>query len=35
MDFFYEYLFGGLEYLFFVYNLCLVWLWSSIEEKFV
>ena len=33
----YGYLFGGLEYLFLcrilVWNGCLVWLWSSIEEK--
>ena len=34
----YEYLFRGLEYLFLctilVWNGCLVWLWSSMEEKF-
>ena len=29
----YGYLFGGLEHLLFVYNPCLEWLWSSIEEK--
>ena len=33
----YGYLFGGLEYLFLcrilVWNGCLVWLWSSMEEK--
>ena len=36
-EFWYGYLFGGLEYLFLcriiVWNGCLVWLWSSIEEK--
>ena len=35
----YGYLFGGLEYLFLcrilVWNGCLVWLWSSMEENFV
>ena len=35
----YGYLFGGVEYLFLcrilVYNGCLVWLWSSMEENFV
>ena len=35
----YGYLFGGLKYLFLciilVWNGCLVWLWSSMEEKFV
>ena len=35
----YGYLFGGLEYLFLcrilVWNGCLVWLLSSMEEKFV
>ena len=35
MDFFYGYLFGGLEYLFFCEESLLVWLWSSIEERFV
>ena len=33
----YGYLFGGLEYLFLyrilVWNGCLLWLWSSMEEK--
>ena len=37
--FLYGYLFGGLEYLFLyrilAWNGSLVWLWSSIEEKFV
>ena len=35
----YGYLFGGLKYLFLcrilVWNGCLVWLWSSMEENFV
>ena len=35
----YGYLFGGLEYLFLcriiVWNGCLVWLWSLMEENFV
>ena len=38
-EFLYGYLFGGLEYLFLciilVWNGCLVWLWSSMEENFV
>ena len=37
--FLYGYFFRGLEYLFlcriFVWNGCLIWLWSSMEEKFV
>ena len=33
--FFYGYLFGGLEYLFVCIEDLLVWLWSSIEERFV
>ena len=35
----YGYMFAGLEYLFLcripVWNGCLVWLWFSMEEKFV
>ena len=36
-EFLYEYLFGGLDFLcrIFVWNSCLVSLWSSMEEKFV
>ena len=33
--FFSGYLFGGLEYLFVCVESLLVWLWSSIEERFV
>ena len=33
--FFYGYLVGGLEYLFVCVESLLVWLWSSIEERFV
>ena len=39
MNFWYGYLFWGLEYLFLcrilVWNDCFVWLWSSMEENFV